>query len=455
MGAAEAAICRALIRGLTSLRLLKATAPTAVSRSKTTMQKIVVTGGVPLQGEVRISGAKNAVLPILCATLLADGPVDIGNVPHLHDVVTTIKLLRELGASVEHDIDSGHVRVDARTVNSHIAPYELVKTMRASVLVLGPLLARYGAAEVSLPGGCAIGSRPVDQHIKGMQALGADISVDHGFIKAKAERLRGGRVVFDMVSVGATENVLMAATLADGVSVLENAAMEPEIVDLADCLIAMGAKIEGAGSNRITVHGVERLHGGRHNVVADRIETGTFLVAAAMTGGRIVCRAARPDTLDAVIDKLTEAGAEISVDADSITLDMHGKRPKAVNLSTAPHPGFPTDMQAQFMALNCVADGVSVISETIFENRFMHVQELHRLGADIRIEGHTAIVRGLPKLSGAPVMATDLRASASLILAGLVADGDTIIDRIYHLDRGYERIEAKLSALGAKIKRID
>ena len=387
--------------------------------------------------------------------MLADGPVDIGNVPHLHDVVTTIKLLRELGASVEHDIDSGHVRVDARTVNSHIAPYELVKTMRASVLVLGPLLARYGAAEVSLPGGCAIGSRPVDQHIKGMQALGAEISVDHGFIKAKAERLRGGRVVFDMVSVGATENVLMAATLADGVSVLENAAMEPEIVDLADCLIAMGAKIEGAGSNRITVHGVERLHGGRHDVVADRIETGTFLVAAAMTGGRIVCRAARPDTLDAVIDKLTEAGAEISVDADSITLDMHRKRPKAVNLSTAPHPGFPTDMQAQFMALNCVADGVSVISETIFENRFMHVQELHRLGADIRIEGHTAIVRGLPKLSGAPVMATDLRASASLILAGLVADGDTIIDRIYHLDRGYERIEAKLSALGAKIKRID
>ena len=418
------------------------------------MQKIVVTGGGPLQGEVRISGAKNAVLPILCATLLADGPVDIGNVPHLHDVVTTIKLLRELGAVVEHDIEAGHVRVDARSVNSHIAPYELVKTMRASVLVLGPLLARYGAAEVSLPGGCAIGSRPVDQHIKGMQALGAEVSVDHGFIKAKAERLRGGRVVFDMVSVGATENVLMAAALADGVSVLENAAMEPEIVDLADCLIAMGAKIEGAGSNRITVHGVERLNGGRHDVVADRIETGTFLVAAAMTGGRIVARAARPETLDAVIDKLTEAGAEITVDANSITLDMHGKRPKAVNISTAPHPGFPTDMQAQFMALNCVADGVSIISETIFENRFMHVQELQRLGADIRIEGHTAIVRGQEKLSGAPVMATDLRASASLILAGLVADGDTIIDRIYHLDRGYERIEAKLSALGAKIKRI-
>jgi UDP-N-acetylglucosamine 1-carboxyvinyltransferase len=419
------------------------------------MQKIVVTGGVPLHGEVRISGAKNAVLPILCATLLGDGPVDIGNVPHLHDVVTTIKLLRELGATVDHDVDNGHVRVDARTVHSHVASYELVKTMRASVLVLGPLLARYGAAEVSLPGGCAIGSRPVDQHIKGMQALGAEVSVEHGFIKAKADRLKGGRVVFDMVSVGATENVLMAAALAEGTSVLENAAMEPEIVDLADCLIAMGAKIEGAGSNRITVHGVERLHGGRHDVVADRIETGTFLVAAAMTGGRIVCRAARPETLDAVIDKLTEAGAEITEDGDSITLDMHGKRPKAVDISTAPHPGFPTDMQAQFMALNCVADGVGIISETIFENRFMHVQELQRLGADIRIDGHTAIVRGLPQLSGAPVMATDLRASASLILAGLVADGETIIDRIYHLDRGYERIEAKLSALGARIRRVD
>jgi UDP-N-acetylglucosamine 1-carboxyvinyltransferase len=419
------------------------------------MQKIVVTGGAPLQGEVRISGAKNAVLPILCATLLADGPVEIGNVPYLHDVVTTIKLLRELGAQVDHDRDAGVVRVDARSVHSHVAPYELVKTMRASVLVLGPLLAKHGAAEVSLPGGCAIGSRPVDQHIKGMQALGAEVSVDHGFIKARAERLKGGRVVFDMVSVGATENVLMAAALADGTSVLENAAMEPEIVDLAECLIAMGAKIEGAGSNRITVHGVERLAGGRHDVVADRIETGTFLVAAAMTGGRIVCRAARPDTLDAVIDKLVEAGAEITEDADSITLDMHGKRPKAVDITTAPHPGFPTDMQAQFMALNCVAEGVGVISETIFENRFMHVQELLRLGADIRIDGHTAIVRGREQLGGAPVMATDLRASASLILAGLVADGDTTIDRIYHLDRGYERIEEKLSALGAKIRRVD
>lgn len=419
------------------------------------MQKILVTGGTPLDGEVRISGAKNAVLPILCATLLADGPVRIANVPYLHDVVTTAKLLRELGAGVEHDRDGGSITVDPRSVHSHVAPYELVKTMRASVLVLGPLLARYGAAEVSLPGGCAIGSRPVDQHIKGMQALGATVSVEHGFINARAERLRGGRVVFDMVSVGATENVLMAATLAEGTSVLENAAMEPEIVDLADCLTAMGAQIEGAGSNRIVVHGVERLHGGEHAVVADRIETGTFLVAAAMTGGRVVCTHARPETLDAVIDKLTEAGAEITVDSDRIVLDMHGRRPKAVDISTAPHPGFPTDMQAQFMALNCVADGAAIISETIFENRFMHVQELLRLGADIRIDGHTAIVRGRERLSGAPVMATDLRASACLILAGLVAEGETLIDRIYHLDRGYERIEQKLSGLGATIQRVD
>ena len=419
------------------------------------MQKILVTGGTPLDGEVRISGAKNAVLPILCATLLADGPVRIANVPYLHDVVTTAKLLRELGAGVEHDRDAGVITVDPRSVHSHVAPYELVKTMRASVLVLGPLLARHGAAEVSLPGGCAIGSRPVDQHIKGMQALGAEITVEHGFINARAERLRGGRVVFDMVSVGATENVLMAAVLADGTSVLENAAMEPEIVDLADCLTAMGARIEGAGSNRIVVHGVERLHGGEHAVVADRIETGTFLVAAAMTGGRVVCTHARPETLDAVIDKLTEAGAEITVEGDRIVLDMRGRRPKAVDITTAPHPGFPTDMQAQLMALNSVADGAAIISETIFENRFMHVQELLRLGADIRIDGHTAIVRGRERLSGAPVMATDLRASACLILAGLVAEGETLIDRIYHLDRGYERIEQKLSGLGATIRRVD
>ncbi|KGQ17756.1 UDP-N-acetylglucosamine 1-carboxyvinyltransferase [Lysobacter dokdonensis DS-58] len=424
------------------------------------MQKIQIEGGAPLNGDVQISGAKNAVLPILCATLLADEPVEISNVPHLHDVVTTAKLLAGLGAELTIDqgtigkgSESGIV-VDPRSVNSHVAPYELVKTMRASVLVLGPLLAKYGAAEVSLPGGCAIGSRPVDLHIKGMQALGAEISVDHGFIKARADRLKGNRVVFDMVSVGATENVLMAAALAQGTSVLENAAMEPEIVDLADCLNAMGAQIEGAGSNRIVVHGVERLHGAKHAVVADRIETGTFLVAGAMTGGRITARRTRPETLDAVLEKLMQAGAQIEVEGDRITLDMKGNRPKAVNITTAPHPAFPTDMQAQFMALNCIAEGVGVINETIFENRFMHVQELLRLGADIRVEGHTAIVRGVEQLSGAPVMATDLRASASLILAGLVADGETLIDRIYHLDRGYENIEEKLSGLGARIKRV-
>ena len=424
------------------------------------MQKILVEGGVPLHGDVQVSGAKNAVLPILCATLLADEPVEISNVPHLHDVVTTAKLLAGLGAELTIDqgtigkgTESGIV-VDPRSVHSHVAPYELVKTMRASVLVLGPLLAKYGAAEVSLPGGCAIGSRPVDLHIKGLQALGAEISVDHGFIKARADRLKGGRVVFDLVSVGATENVMMAAALAQGTSVLENAAMEPEIVDLADCLNAMGAQVEGAGSNRIVVHGVERLHGARHAVVADRIETGTFLVAGAMTGGRITARRTRPETLDAVLEKLMQAGAHIEVEGDRITLDMQGRRPQAVNITTAPHPAFPTDMQAQFMALNCIAEGVGVINETIFENRFMHVQELQRLGADIRVEGHTAIVRGVPQLSGAPVMATDLRASASLILAGLVADGETVIDRIYHLDRGYENIEEKLSGLGAKIRRV-
>jgi UDP-N-acetylglucosamine 1-carboxyvinyltransferase len=327
--------------------------------------------------------------------------------------------------------------------------------MRASVLVLGPLLARFGDAEVSLPGGCAIGSRPVDLHLKGLQALGADISVDHGFIKASAKRLRGARHVFEMVSVGATENVLMAATLAEGTTVLENAAMEPEIVDLADCLRALGARISGAGTPRITIEGVDTLRGGSHAVVADRIETGTFLVAAAMTGGRVVARNARPDTLDAVLDKLREAGADVMVEGDSIALDMRGRRPRAVDIVTAPHPGFPTDMQAQFMAMTCIAEGTGIIHETIFENRFMHVQELLRLGADIRVDGHTAVVRGIERLSGAPVMATDLRASASLILAGLAADGDTLIDRIYHLDRGYENIEAKLSGLGAKIKRLD
>jgi UDP-N-acetylglucosamine 1-carboxyvinyltransferase len=423
------------------------------------MAKIVVTGGNALHGEVNISGAKNAVLPILCATLLADAAVEITNVPQLHDVITTVKLLSELGAEV--CVDEGtlargsSISVDPRSVNQHVAPYELVKTMRASILVLGPLLARHGAAEVSLPGGCAIGSRPVDQHIKGLQALGADITVANGYIKASSNgRLRGGRFVFDMVSVTGTENVMMAATLAEGTTVLENAAMEPEVVDLADCLIALGARIEGAGTTRIVIHGVERLGGGRHAVLPDRIETGTFLVAAAMTGGRVTVRRARPDTLEAVLEKLTEAGARISLGEDSITLDMQGQRPRAVNLITAPYPAFPTDMQAQFMALNCVAEGVGVINETIFENRFMHVNELLRLGADIQIEGHTAIVRGTRRLSGAPVMATDLRASASLILAGLVADGDTTIDRIYHLDRGYENIEEKLSALGASIRRL-
>ncbi|MBP7365846.1 MAG: UDP-N-acetylglucosamine 1-carboxyvinyltransferase [Pseudoxanthomonas sp.] len=422
------------------------------------MQKITVSGGVPLHGEVAISGAKNAVLPILCATLLADAPVEILNVPHLHDVVTTIKLLGELGATVEFDQGTlargSSLVVDPRSVNQHVAPYELVKTMRASILVLGPLLARHGAAEVSLPGGCAIGSRPVDQHIKGLQALGAEITVENGFIKARADRLKGGRFVFDMVTVTGTENVMAAATLADGTTVLENAAMEPEVTDLADCLNALGARIEGAGTSRITIHGVERLSGGRHRVLPDRIETGTFLVAAAMTGGRVTARNARPDTLDAVLLKLAEAGAEVTTTADSITVDMGGRRPRAVSLTTAPYPAFPTDMQAQFMALNCVADGVGVISETIFENRFMHVNELLRLGADIQVDGHTAIVRGVERLSGAPVMATDLRASASLILAGLVAQGDTTIDRIYHLDRGYENIEQKLGALGARIRRI-
>ncbi|WP_028918584.1 UDP-N-acetylglucosamine 1-carboxyvinyltransferase [Pseudoxanthomonas suwonensis] len=423
------------------------------------MQKIVVSGGTPLRGEVAISGAKNAVLPILCATLLADAPVEVLNVPYLHDVVTTIKLLRELGAGVELERGTlargSRLVVDPCSVDQHVAPYELVKTMRASILVLGPLLARHGAAEVSLPGGCAIGSRPVDQHIRGLQALGAEISVENGFIKARANRLKGGRFVFDMATVTGTENVMAAATLAEGTTVLENAAMEPEITDLAECLNALGARIEGAGTPRITIHGVERLGGGRHTVLPDRIETGTFLVAAAMTGGRVTALGARADTLDAVLVKLAEAGAEITTTADSITLDMHGRRPKAVSLTTAPYPAFPTDMQAQFMALNCIADGVGVISETIFENRFMHVNELLRLGADIRVDGHTAIVRGVPQLSGAPVMATDLRASASLVLAGLVASGDTTIDRIYHLDRGYENIEEKLGALGARIRRID
>ncbi len=418
------------------------------------MDKIIVSGGAALDGEVRISGAKNAVLPILCATLLAEEPVEIANVPHLHDVRTTARLLGGLGAGIGHDQAAGIVRVDPSTVDSHLAPYELVRTMRASVLVLGPLLARHGAAEVSLPGGCAIGSRPVDLHIKALEALGAEIVVEHGFIKARAGRLRGGHVDFEMVSVGATENVLMAATLAEGTTTIDNAAREPEIVDLADCLVAMGARIEGAGTSRITVHGVDRLHGARHEVIADRIETGTFLVAGAITGGRVTATHARADTVGAVLHKLAEAGAEVTVDGDRITVDMHGRRPRAVDIVTEPHPGFPTDMQAQFMALDCIAEGTASIDERIFENRFMHVNELMRLGADIHIEGNRATVRGVARLTGAPVMATDLRASASLILAGLVAEGETTIDRIYHLDRGYEHIERKLSGLGARIRRV-
>jgi UDP-N-acetylglucosamine 1-carboxyvinyltransferase len=418
------------------------------------MAKIVITGGEVLDGDVNISGAKNAVLPILCATLLADEPIEIGNVPHLHDVTTTIRLLGALGAQLTVD-EKLTVGVDPTTVNQTVAPYELVKTMRASILVLGPLLAKFGHAEVSLPGGCAIGSRPVDQHIRGLIALGADVVVENGFVKARvADRLRGGRYVFDMVTVTGTENVLSAAVLARGTTVLENCAQEPEVEDLANCLVAMGARIEGIGTPRMVVEGVDRLHGGRYDVLPDRIETGTFLIAGAMTGGRVLARNTRADTLDAVLGKLEQAGAEITTGPDTIELNMRGRRPKAVNVTTAPYPAFPTDMQAQFAAMNCIAEGVGVIKETIFENRFMHMQELQRLGADIRIDGHTAIVTGVAKLSGAQIMATDLRASASLVLAGLVAEGETTVDRIYHIDRGYENIEEKLGGLGAKIRRL-
>lgn len=417
------------------------------------MAKIVITGGEALNGEVQISGAKNAVLPILCATLLADRPIEIGNVPHLHDVTTTMELLGEMGVQLVVD-EKLNITADPRQVNNTVAPYELVKTMRASILVLGPLLARFGHAQVALPGGCAIGSRPVDQHIRGLQALGAEVLVEGGFIKATAKRLKGARYVFDMVTVTGTENVMMAATLAEGTTVLENCAQEPEVVDLAHCLNAMGARVEGAGSNKITIHGVDRLHGGRYDVLPDRIETGTFLVAGAMTGGRVLARRTRADIMDAVLAKLEEAGAQINTGSDFIELDMRGKRPKAVSLTTAPYPAFPTDMQAQFAAMNTIAEGVGVITETIFENRFMHLNELTRLGADVRIEGNTAIIRGVPKMTGAPIMATDLRASASLVLAGLVADGETTVDRIYHIDRGYENIEEKLGGLGARIRRL-
>jgi UDP-N-acetylglucosamine 1-carboxyvinyltransferase len=419
----------------------------------TPMAKIQITGGEVLNGEVQISGAKNAVLPILAAGLLADGPMDIGNVPHLHDVTTTMELLGQMGVDLAMG-DRMRIHIDSRRVNRFVAPYELVKTMRASILVLGPLIARFGQAEVSLPGGCAIGSRPVDLHIKGLQKLGAEITVENGYIRARASRLRGARIVFDTVTVTGTENLMMAAALAQGTTVIENAAQEPEVVDLANCLIAMGAKISGAGTTTMVIDGVDRLDGCTYEVLPDRIETGTFLVGGAMTGGRVIAKKTRADTLDAVLAKLEECGAHINTTEDSIELDMRGRRPRAVNFTTAPYPAFPTDMQAQFVALNTIAEGVGVVTETIFENRFMHVQELQRLGADIRIEGNTAIVRGAKKLTGAPIMATDLRASASLVLAGLVAEGETTVDRVYHIDRGYENIEEKLGGLGAKIRRL-
>ena len=419
------------------------------------MDKLIITGGNRLDGEIWISGAKNSALPILAATLLADEPVTISNLPHLHDITTMIELFGRMG--IEPVIDEKlSVEVDARSIKTLVAPYELVKTMRASILVLGPMVARFGEAEVALPGGCAIGSRPVDLHIRGLEAMGAKIDVEGGYIKAKAPEggLRGAHFFFDVVSVTGTENIMMAATLAKGRSVLENAAREPEVVDLANCLIAMGAKIQGAGTDTIVIDGVERLNGARFNVMPDRIETGTYLVAAAVTGGRVKVKDADPSTLEAVLAKLQEAGAEITTGPDWIELDMKGKRPKAVNLRTAPYPAFPTDMQAQFIALNAVAEGTGTIVETVFENRFMHVYEMLRMGANILVEGNTAIVTGVDKLKGAPVMATDLRASASLVLAALVADGDTLIDRIYHIDRGYECIEEKLQLLGAKIRRV-
>ena len=417
------------------------------------MDKLQVAGGPPLEGEVRVSGAKNAALPILAATLLASEPVAIGNVPHLQDVTTMIELLGRMGVTVTVD-ERMNVEVDANTLRQPIAPYDLVKTMRASILVLGPLLARFGQADVSLPGGCAIGARPVNIHVAGLQAMGAEISIENGYIRARASRLRGARLLLDTVTVTGTENLMMAATLADGQTVIENAAREPEVIDLADCLNALGAKVRGAGTGTIVIDGVERLHGGSHRVLPDRIEAGTYLVAGAITSGRVHLKQVAPAHLDAVLAKLREAGAIVTSGADWIELDMRGRRPRAVDLRTAPYPAFPTDMQAQFAALDTVADGVGTIIETIFENRFMHMLEMRRLGAEIRLEGNTAIIKGVPKLQAAPVMATDLRASASLVLAGLVAEGRTVIDRIYHIDRGYEAIEEKLSALGADIRRI-
>ncbi|RIZ69938.1 MAG: UDP-N-acetylglucosamine 1-carboxyvinyltransferase [Methylococcales bacterium] len=419
------------------------------------MDKLIITGGSCLSGEIRISGAKNAALPILAATLLSDKPVSVGNIPHLHDITTTMELLGRMGVHLVVD-EKMNIEVDSSTINSYIAPYELVRTMRASILVLGPLLARFGEAHVSLPGGCAIGTRPVDIHINGLIKMGADITVEGGFIHAKATRLKGCRLVLEQITVTGTENLLMAATLAEGTTIIENAAKEPEVTDLALFLNAMGAKITGIGTDVLIIEGVESLgvEDLHYDILPDRIETGTYLIAAAITGGKVKLKNTRPDILDAVLEKLVEAGAEITTGEDWIALDMHGKKPKAVSLRTAPYPAFPTDMQAQFIALNCIADGVGIVTETIFENRFMHVQELQRMGADIKLESNTAICTGTKKLTGAPVMATDLRASASLVVAALAAEGDTLVDRIYHIDRGYDHIEEKLSQLGATIRRV-
>ncbi len=418
------------------------------------MSQLIISGGKPLAGELRAAGAKNAVLPILAATLLADEPVTVSNVPHLQDVTTTMELLGRLGAKLVVD-ERMSIEVDPRTVDSFRAPYELVKTMRASILVLGPLLARHGQADVSLPGGCAIGSRPVNLHIEGLAAMGAEISVENGYIRATSPgRLRAAHIVLEMVTVTGTENLMMAAALARGTSVIENAAREPEVTDLAECLNAMGARISGMGTPTLVIEGVERLHGTRYRVLPDRIETGTYLTAAAITRGRVRIKNTRPDILDAVLLKLEEAGATIDTAGERIDLDMQGRRPRAVHIRTAPYPAFPTDMQAQFVALNAVAEGVGTITETVFENRFMHVNELQRMGALIQLEGNTAISTGVEWLSGAPIMATDLRASASLVLAALAARGETVVDRIYHIDRGYECIEEKLSQLGARIRRV-
>ncbi len=416
------------------------------------MDKLLIQGGVPLAGEVAVSGAKNAALPILCASLLSAEPLRLANVPHLNDIATMLRLLGQMGVEVTLDGADG-LLLDSRGLNNPLAPYDMVKTMRASILVLGPLLARCGEARVSLPGGCAIGARPVDQHIKGLQAMGAEIHVEQGYVHARATRLKGARIVTDMVTVTGTENLMMAAVLAEGETVIENAAREPEVVDLANCLVAMGARISGAGTDIIRIQGVERLHGATHPIMPDRIETGTYLCAAAATGGEIRLTRTSAAYLDAVVDKLLDAGCEIVTERDSIRLKAPAKL-KAVSIRTAPYPAFPTDMQAQFMAINCVAEGSAVIRETIFENRFMHAVELIRLGADIRIDANNAVVTGVPRLDGATVMATDLRASASLVIAGLVAQGETLIERIYHLDRGYERIEEKLSRLGARVKRV-